>query len=40
MRIAESFWKKAITTGVVAVALAFLYETTTRDSWYAARGGL
>lgn len=32
MRIAESYWRKAIATLVVAAAFVFLYQTTARDS--------
>lgn len=37
MRIAESYWRKALATLAVAVLFVFFYETTTRDSRYAAR---
>ena len=37
MRIAESYWRKALATLVVAAAFVLFYETTTRDSHYAAR---
>jgi 3D (Asp-Asp-Asp) domain-containing protein len=37
LRIAHSFWRKAITTLFIAVALVFAWQTTTRDSRYAAR---
>ncbi|MEO8678220.1 MAG: 3D domain-containing protein [Vicinamibacterales bacterium] len=37
MRIAESYWRKALATVAVAVLFVFFYETTTRDSHYAAR---
>ncbi|MFA5907900.1 MAG: 3D domain-containing protein [Vicinamibacterales bacterium] len=32
MRIAESYWRKAIATFGVAAAFVFLYQTTARDS--------
>lgn len=32
MRIAESYWRKAIATLAVAAAFVFLYQTTARDS--------
>lgn len=37
MRIAESYLRKAMVTIGVALALVFFYETTARDSRYAAR---
>ena len=37
MRIAESYFKKAFATLAVALVFVFFYETTTRDSRYAAR---
>ena len=37
MRIAESYWRKALATIVVAVLFVSFYQTTTRDSHYAAR---
>ncbi len=37
MRIAESYWRKALATLVVAVGFVFFYESTARDSRYAAR---
>ena len=37
MRIAESYFKKALATLTVALVFVFFYETTTRDSRYAAR---
>jgi 3D (Asp-Asp-Asp) domain-containing protein len=37
MRIAESYWRKALATIAVAVVFVFFYQTTTRDSRYAAR---
>lgn len=37
MLIARSFWRKVVATGVVAVGFVFVYETTIRDSRYAAR---
>ena len=37
MRIAESYWRKALATLAVAVLFVFFYQTTTRDSRYAAR---
>ena len=37
MLISRSFWRKLTITLFVAVAMVFLYETTTRDSRYAAR---
>lgn len=37
IRIAESYWRKALATLAVAVLFVFFYETTTRDSHYAAR---
>lgn len=37
MRIAPFFWRKASATVVAAIALVFLWQTTTRDSRYAAR---
>lgn len=40
MLIARSFWRRVIATISVALALVFLYETTTRDSRYAARHAL
>jgi 3D (Asp-Asp-Asp) domain-containing protein len=35
--IAQSFWRKAAATFVAAIALVFVWQTTTRDSRYAAR---
>jgi 3D (Asp-Asp-Asp) domain-containing protein len=35
--IAESYWRKALATLAVAVVFVFFYQTTTRDSRYAAR---
>ena len=37
MRIADFYWRKAAATLCVAVVFVFFYETTTRDSRYAAR---
>lgn len=37
MLIARSFWRKVVATSVVAVGFVFVYETTIRDSRYAAR---
>lgn len=37
MRIADFYWRQAGATVAVALALVFLYETTTRDSRWAAR---
>lgn len=37
IRIAQSFWRKTITTLIIAVVLVFAWPTTTRDSRYAAR---
>jgi len=37
IRIAESYWRKALATIAVAVGFVFFYQTTTRDSRYAAR---
>ncbi len=37
MRIADSYWRKAIATFGVAVAFVFFYQATTRDSRYEAR---
>ena len=36
MRIAESYWRKAIVTLCAAVAFVFFYQTTTPDSRYGA----
>jgi 3D (Asp-Asp-Asp) domain-containing protein len=40
MLIAHSFWRRLVVTLGVAVGLVFLYETTIRDSRYAARQAL
>jgi 3D (Asp-Asp-Asp) domain-containing protein len=37
MLIARSFWRKVVATVFAAVGLVFVYETTIRDSRYAAR---
>lgn len=37
MLIARSFWRKVLATVVAAAAFVFVYETTIRDSRYAAR---
>ncbi|MGE3275250.1 MAG: 3D domain-containing protein [Vicinamibacterales bacterium] len=37
MFISRSFWRKVLATLLVAVAMVFLYETSIRDSRYAAR---
>ena len=37
MRIAPYFWRKAAATLAAAIALVFVWQTTTRDSRYAAR---
>jgi 3D (Asp-Asp-Asp) domain-containing protein len=37
IRISQSFWRKAAATAVAAIALVFAWQTTTRDSRYAAR---
>jgi 3D (Asp-Asp-Asp) domain-containing protein len=37
MRIAPFFWRKASATLIAAIALVFVWQTTTRDSRYAAR---
>jgi 3D (Asp-Asp-Asp) domain-containing protein len=37
MLISESFWRKVVATLGAAVGLVFVYETTIRDSRYAAR---
>jgi 3D (Asp-Asp-Asp) domain-containing protein len=37
MLISRSFWRKAVATLGAAVGLVFVYETTIRDSRYAAR---
>lgn len=37
MLIARSFWRKLVATVAAAVGLVFVYETTIRDSHYAAR---
>ncbi len=37
MLIARSFWRKVVVTVGAAVGLVFVYETTIRDSRYAAR---
>jgi len=37
MRIADFYWRQVTASLVVAVGLVFLYQTTTRDSRYAAR---
>lgn len=37
IQIAQSFWRKGAATLLVAVGLALVWQTTTRDSRYAAR---
>jgi 3D (Asp-Asp-Asp) domain-containing protein len=37
MHIAQSILRRMLATLIAAVAFVFLYETTIRDSWYAAR---
>ncbi|MGE3190659.1 MAG: 3D domain-containing protein [Vicinamibacterales bacterium] len=37
MTISRSFWRKAVATVLAAFAMVFFYETTIRDSRYAAR---
>jgi 3D (Asp-Asp-Asp) domain-containing protein len=37
MRIAPFFWRKAGATVIVAIIFVFVWQTTTRDSRYAAR---
>jgi 3D (Asp-Asp-Asp) domain-containing protein len=37
MQIAQSMLRRIFATLIAAVAFVFLYETTIRDSWYAAR---
>ena len=37
MLISQSFWRKAIATFIGAIVLVFVWQTTTRDSRYAAR---
>lgn len=37
MLISQSSWRKAVATSIAAIVLVFVWQTTTRDSRYAAR---
>jgi hypothetical protein len=37
MLISQSFWRQAVATSIAAIVLVFVWQTTTRDSRYAAR---